>query len=316
MRDVFIKRLVELAENDPKILLITGDLGFKVLDEFIQKFPKRYLNAGIAEQNMAGMAAGLGMEGWTVFLYSIANFPSLRCFEQIRNDIVYHNANVKIISIGSGFSYGQLGMSHHGTEDVSILRTLPGMGILSPCDDWEMRRCTEFLTNEHGPFYLRVDKSSAETDPKNSSEFFNPRKLRLITDGNDATIIASGSILSEAVKAHHELLKLGITLRVYACHSLKPFDSDTLLKACKETGGIITLEEHTIEGGLGGIVAERIMDSGLYPKFFVRMGLNDMFAKVVGSQEYLRREYNIDCFNVVKTVIEGIRSKCAAQGVK
>lgn len=304
MRDTFLKRVVEIAENDPKILLVTGDLGFKVLDEFREKYPAQYLNAGIAEQNMAGMGAGLALEGWTVLLYSIANFPSLRCFEQIRNDIVYHNANVKVISIGSGFSYGQLGMSHHGTEDITIMRTLPGMTILSPCNDWEMTRCTEFLLSEKGPFYLRVDKSGALTAPINSGEIFSPGKLRLLRDGTDVSIISTGSIISEAMKAAEELATAGISVRVYSCHSLKPFDVDTLRQAASETAGLITLEEHTIDGGLGGIVAEILLEGEVRPGFFKRMGLPSMFAKVVGCQEYLRKEYKLDAMSVVEQVQE------------
>src|ERR1041385_4546417 len=137
MRNAFIQRLMQLAPHDPRLMLVTGDLGFGVLDEFSKKFPKQYLNAGVAEQNMTGVATGLALEGRIVFTYSIGNFPTLRCLEQIRNDAAYHGANVKVVAIGGGFSYGALGMSHHATEDLSIMRAIPGLTVVSPGDDWE-----------------------------------------------------------------------------------------------------------------------------------------------------------------------------------
>ena len=158
MRDQFIKTLLGEVEKNPNIILITGDLGFGVLNEFIKKYPNNFINAGVAEQNMTGIAAGLALEGKKVFTYSIANFPTMRCFEQIRNDVCYHNLDVNIISIGGGFSYGSLGMSHHATEDIAVMRTLPNLDVLSPSGLWEVEQATKFLTRSNGPGFLRLDR--------------------------------------------------------------------------------------------------------------------------------------------------------------
>src|SRR5882757_6882308 len=161
MRDHFVKRLSEMAETDSRITLMTGDLGFGVLTDFQKRFPKQFINAGVAEQNMTGLATGLALDGRTVFTYSIANFPTLRCLEQIRNDICYHEANVKVVAIGGGFSYGALGISHHATEDIAIMRSLPGMTVLCPGDVHEAIEATTIAYRTPGPCYLRLDKSAA-----------------------------------------------------------------------------------------------------------------------------------------------------------
>ena len=160
MRDHFVKRLCELAESDRRITLITGDLGFGVLNEFRQRFPRQFINAGIAEQNMTGLATGMALEGRIVFTYSIGNFSTLRCLEQIRNDACYHEANVKIVSVGGGFSYGALGISHHATEDLAIMRSLPGLTVVSPCGLWEAVQAAEAVTRTPGVCYVRIDKSA------------------------------------------------------------------------------------------------------------------------------------------------------------
>src|SRR6185312_9680119 len=156
MRDVFIRELTQIAAARPEVMLLTADLGFGVLEEFAQRFPKQFLNVGIAEQNMTGLGAGLALEGRIVFTYSIGNFPTLRCLEQIRNDACYHEANVKIVSVGSGMSYGPLGISHHATEDLSILRALPNIAIVSPCDDWETSNATKALAQWPGTALFRL----------------------------------------------------------------------------------------------------------------------------------------------------------------
>ena len=159
MRDNFIRILTELAPRRPELMLLTGDLEFGVLNEYITRFPRQFLNVGVAEQNLSGLAAGIAFEGYTVFTYSIGNFPTLRCLEQIRNDICYHDANVKIVSVGGGMSYGSVGFSHHCTEDLATLRSLPGMLVLSPGDLWEAAEASRYLVSHHGPAYLRLDKS-------------------------------------------------------------------------------------------------------------------------------------------------------------
>lgn len=301
MRDTFINTLTELAEQDPRVFLITADVGFGVLTDFAKRFPKQFVNVGIAEQNMTGIATGLALEGRIVFTYSIANFPTLRCLEQIRNNAAYHEANVKIVSIGAGFSYGQCGMSHHATEDLAIMRSMP-ITVLSPSDKWEAREATKTLLNTAGTCYLRLDKSCAETHI-NRQETFTVGKARRVLEGDDFSIIATGGILQEAIIAAKQLAKKNIYCRVVSMHSINPIDKAEIIDCAKNTGGIITLEEHTITGGLGSAVAEVCLDAGVMPKNFKRIGLDRCFSSIVGDQAYLRTHYHMD-FSAILDVIK------------
>lgn len=303
MRDHFVQRLTTLAAADPRIMLLTADLGYAVLTDFAAKFPKQFLNVGVAEQNMTSLATGLAIEGMIVFTYSIANFSTLRCLEQIRNDAAYHEANVKIVSVGSGFSYGALGMSHHATEDLSILRAIPGITIFSPCNLWEAMECTEAAVRTAGPCYLRLDKSAAG-GKEAPGEKFAVGEPRLRRQGSDIAIVATGGIVEEALSAAETLAKEGIQARVIGVHTLRPLDPKVILAAARETGAVITLEEHTVEGGLGGLVAETLLENGSAPRKFRRMGLRNGFSSIVGSQAYLRQRYGLDAAAVAKTARE------------
>jgi transketolase len=303
MRDTFIRELTELAADDPRIVLVTGDLGFGVLGDFARQYPRQFLNAGVAEQNMTGLATGMALEGRIVFTYSIANFPSLRCLEQIRNDAAYHDANVKIVSIGSGFSYGQLGISHHATEDISILRALPGLTVVSPADDWEVAGATRALVNTPGTCYLRLDKSKAPAT-HGANDKFRIGVARKVREGRDLTIVVTGGILAVALEVSDELSRsYGLTVRVLSMHTVKPLDIDAVVEAARGTGGVLTLEEHTVEGGLGSAVAEVLLERGAIPRAFARVGLRAGFSSVVGSQEYLRKVYGLDRCAVVTAAL-------------
>ena len=247
VRDAFLAELTTLAATDERVTLITGDLGFGVLTEFAERFPSQFINAGVAEQNMTGIAAGMALEGYKVNTYSIANFTTLRCLEQIRNDVCYHDADVTVVSVGGGFSYGQLGVSHFATEDLAILRALPNMTVVAPTDTWETRILTKQMSLQRGPKYLRLDKGSAGLPPDPSSVQLG--KIRTVRHGSDLTLIATGAILKEALAAAAELSDKGIEARVLAVHTVKPLDEVPLLAAAHETGGIVTVEEHTTLGG-------------------------------------------------------------------
>jgi transketolase len=308
VRDAFVKVLTELASSHAEIMLLTGDLGFGVLNEFAARFPRQLVNVGVAEQNMAGLAAGLALEGRTVFTYSIGNFPTLRCLEQIRNDICYHEANVKVVSVGGGMSYGPVGMSHHATEDLAILRSLAGMEVYAPTDLWEAAEATRHLVKSRGPAYLRLDKSAAPPT-KQEGERFQPGRIRVVREGVDATLVATGGIAGEAIKAADALAGQGIFCRVLSVCTVKPLDTETLKRAATETGGIVSIEEHTVEGGLGGAIAESLMEAGVAPEFFVRLGLRNTFSSVVGSQRYLRGVYQMDAPAIMKAVLKKLGMK-------
>lgn len=300
MRDRFIQRLCALADADPRVTLVTGDLGFGVLDEFRRRFPRQFINAGIAEQNMTGIAVGLALEGRTVFTYSIGNFPTLRCLEQIRNDACYHAANVKIVAVGGGFSYGALGVSHHATEDLAIMRSLPGVTVVAPGGLWEAAEAAEAAARTPGVCYVRLDKSAGADHPRCGTERFELGKARVIREGGDCTLVTTGGILGEALAAADLLESQQISARVISVHTLKPFDAQTVLQACRETGAVVTIEEHTLSGGLGSLVAETLLDHGTMPQRFRRLGLGSGFCSLVGGQEYLRRACGLDARSIAE----------------
>ncbi len=308
MRDHFIERLCELAEDNSRITLVTGDLGFGVFDDYRRRFPRQFINAGVAEQNMTGLATGLALEGRIVFTYSIGNFPTLRCLEQIRNDACYHEANVKVVAVGGGFSYGSLGISHHATEDLAIMRSLPDITVVSPCGFWETMEATEAILNTSGTCYLRLDKSAGDDAPRKKGEKYRIGKARTLRKGEDCAIIVTGGILEEVWQAANILESHGVSASIMSVHTIKPFDTETVLNACRETGTIITVEEHTICGGLGGIVAETLLDHGVHPTRFLRIGLEAGFSSIVGSQKYLRQRYGLDA-ETISTRIQNLLKK-------
>jgi transketolase len=301
MRTSFVRRLTDIAAADSRIFLITGDLGFGVLDDFQKRFPDQYLNAGVAEQNMSALAAGIALEGRIVFTYSIGNFPTLRCLEQLRNDVFYHGANVKVVSVGGGFSYGQLGMSHHATEDLSIMRALPGVVVCAPGSAFETRCVVDALVAREGPAYLRLERAAPDfaDDPAIPLAF---GKARVLREGADLTLIATGGIVAETVAAARQLELRGVNCRVLSIHSLKPFDSDAVLRAAEQTAGIVTIEENTVIGGLGAAVAEVCLEHSVRPGFFRRLGIDDRYVSVVGDQNFLRAHVGVDSASIVNAV--------------
>ena len=311
MRDTFIRILTKLTTINENIILLTGDLGFGVLDDFSRRFPKNYLNVGVAEQNMTGIAAGLALEGRIVFTYSIANFPTLRCLEQIRNDICYHDLNVNIISIGGGFSYGQLGMSHHATEDLSIMRSLPNLLTIAPTGLWETKEATKAIINNQSASYLRLDKSAGDdlpNDDENSK--YTIGKARLLRKGKDCTIIVAGGILEEVIEAVNFLEKKNISASIISMHTINPIDKDSIMRAYDQTNAIITVEEHALNGGLGSAVAECLFDAQLNNsnRKFLRIALENKFSSIVGDQKYLRKIYKMDSKSIYERILNLLTS--------
>lgn len=304
MSDTFVKTLIEAAKADKNIELITGDLGFGVLKPYWEELPDRFTNAGIAEQHMLSMAAGMSLEGKTAVVYSIGNFPTARALEQIRNDCAYHNLNVKIVCVGGGFVYGSLGMSHHATEDIAIMRALPNVTVLCPGDLVEAQAATRAMLCMQGTCYLRLGRGG-EQRIHNSIENFKIGRAIKIQDCTDkqykVAILSTGAILDEAYQAVCELAKQGIAVEQYSFPTVKPLDMETIIDGAKQYDYIFTLEEHNIIGGLGGAVAEVLAESGLQCRL-VRMGINDCYCATVGDQKYLREMYGISASAVVARV--------------
>jgi transketolase len=302
MRDAFVRALSELAAEDERIMLVNGDLGFGVLTGFIEQFPNQYVNAGVAEQNMTAIACGMALTGARAYTYSIGNFPTLRCLEQLRNDVCYHHADVTVVAVGGGFSYGQLGVSHFATEDLSVMRSLPGICVVAPSDPWQAYQLTRQLHDRGGPAYLRIDKGSAGL-PEDEVELGKARHAR---DGEDAVIFSTGAILSEAMSAAGALSEDGIEIRVIDVHTVKPLDVEVICAAAAECGRVFTLEEHVVAGGLGSAIAETCAEAGIALKSFRRIGIPDVFPDVVGDQAYLRSRYGLDAASIAEVVRKAV----------
>ncbi len=304
MRKVFAAQLLAEFKQNQRLMLLAGDLGYGVLEDIVKQCPRQYLNVGVAEQNMMGIATGLALEGYSVFVYSIANFPILRCLEQVRNDVCYHGANVKIVSIGGGFSYGGLGFSHHATEDLAIMRAMPYMTVVAPGDRFETAQATAVLARHVGPAYLRLDKldKSLPDSAAAGDTGFSLGKARVLRPGKDVTLMASGGIVFEALKAAELLAQEGVDCRVLSMHTVSPLDVDAVTKAARETRALVTVEEHTVTGGLGSAVAETCLEAAVLPHKFYRLGLRTGFATAVGSQEYLRKQYGMAAIHIQDTV--------------
>lgn len=300
MRDVFVKKLTEEIEKDPSIILSTADLGFGSFDEISSTFPDNFLNVGVAEQNMIGVASGMAMLGRKPFCYSIGNFPTLRCLEQIRNDASYHNLPVTIVGNGGGFSYGGLGVTHHATEDVSVLFSIPEVTILTPSSDGEVIKAVEYSCQNPGAKYLRLDKSSL--DHVSSSN--NLKALESLQEGKDLVIFCYGGIVAEAIKLSEMLkpLKVGI----FTVPILSAINNNLLIEAVRDTNHVISIEENSINGGLGALLATTFLEHNISLKYFKSFGIPRKFSEVVGDQEYMRRHFSIDAqsiFDIVKKVL-------------
>jgi len=305
LRTAFIEELTRLAEADPAITLVVGDLGFGVVVNFAERFPDQFLNAGIAEQSMTGIAAGLALSGRTVFTYSIANFPTLRCLEQIRNDLCYHDADVKIVAVGGGFAYGSLGATHHATEDLAVLRALPNLTVVAPGDTVEARLATRAIAEHRGPCYLRIGRAGEPTVHQDEPNFALGRAIQL-REGSDLTLISTGGMLQTAVHAADELAERGLSARVLSMHTIQPIDIEAIRRAATETGLIVTIEEHSIVGGLGAAVAE-VMAEAPTGTPLRRLGAPGRFASRVGSQEYMIRQAGLSKEAVVSSIEATLR---------
>lgn len=293
MRDAFTRALMREAAADPKLTLVTGDLGFGVLKPFWETYPDQFINAGIAEQAMTGLAAGLAREGRTVLTYSIGNFPTLRCLEQIRNDCAYHDANVKIVCVGGGFVYGSLGMSHHATEDMAVLRALPGVTVFTPGDPAEVEAVVPVMLRTPGTCYLRLGRGGEPTLHTEPVENWQMPQALTLRKGKDVALLSAGGILTQTVSAAEKLQARNVSAEVVSFPCLKPIDADKIRELAGRFRHIVTVEEHTIVGGFGSAVAEVLAESGAGCKLH-RIGMPDVYCCTVGTQQYLRGVYEMD----------------------
>jgi transketolase len=290
MRTAFINELILQARKNPNIFLVVGDLGFSVIEPFAEEFPDRYLNAGVAEQNMTTVAAGLASEGYHVFTYSIANFPTLRCFEQIRNDIAYHNLPVTVVAVGGGLAYGNLGYSHHAVQDIAVLRTLPNMNVLAPGDPGETRECVGWLAEHPGPSYLRIGKAGEKVLHDIRGIQHGPLRIRKGT--SDIALISTGGILDETLAAAESLSQMEKTVAVYSLPWLKPLDPQRL-KSLTHYRCLVAVEEHLPEGGLAAALREQLPNTVVHS-----VAVSESASGKVGSQSFLRKEAGVSSSHI------------------
>lgn len=307
MRTAFINTVIELARKDERIFLLTGDLGFSVFEKFQEEFPDRFFDIGVAEANMVGIAAGLALSEKIVFIYSIVPFVTMRCFEQIRNDICYQNLNVKIIGVGGGLCYGSAGMTHHSLVDIAIMRALPNMTVICPGDPIEAEMATKLATSHQGPIYIRLGKSHEPKVHLNIPNFKIGKGIT-IRNGSDVTIIATGNILYNAKCITDKLINEGLDVRLISIHTVKPLDRSIILESAQETKVIFTIEEHSLIGGLGSAVAEVLAETDSKKVLFRRFALPDRYLKDIGSQEYLRGKNALSIDQIANSILEQYNS--------
>ena len=306
MRAAFVRGLTAAARRDPRVMLLTSDLGFKIFDEFAGEFPGRFLNVGVAESNMIGVAAGLALGGMCPFAYSIAPFATLRCLEHVRNDVCYHKVAVTIVGLGGGYSYGHNGPTHHSLEDIAVMRALPNMSVVCPGDPVEVEQAVIAAAAHGSPVYLRIGRAG---DPvvHSGTGRFEIRRAITLRDGRDCTLISTGNMLPIAVEISDRLRADSIACRVLNMHTVKPLDEAALRACAGETRSLFTLEEHSRIGGLGSAIAEwTAMNRVSCPLHL--FGADDAFASCTGSQAYLRAL----CGLTVEHVAESIASRLAS----
>jgi transketolase len=296
MREAFVETLLEEAKKDENIILITGDLGFGVLDNFHRELPNQFINSGVNEQSMMGMAAGIASTGKRVFVYSIGNFPTLRCLEQIRNDICLMNNSVVVVSVGAGYSYGPQGYTHHALEDIAVMRSLPNIDVVVPSDPIETKLVTKLLANSASPSYLRLGKSNEKQIFNNDLKVLNG-KFNEVISGDSGTILFVGSVGTIAVKAAEELKKLNISVSVASALFVSNLDA-TYINLAARKGPIISLEENSIRGGFGSALLEFLNTN----RITANVGLvasNQHDLSQIGDQDFLRISNGISVDEVI-----------------
>ncbi len=285
MRTETINVLTAYAREHPDVMLLTADLGYSVLERFAEALPKQFVNTGVCEQAMAGIAAGLALSGRRVVLYSIANFPTLRCLEQLRNDVCHHNLPVIVIAVGGGLAYGAQGYTHHGVEDLGIMAMLPNMAVACPADPHEAMALLPQLLERGGPGYLRLGRSGEPRLHDDGAEIALGRAIWL-RRGAAIALLATGPILGRALHAADALALRGISASVASFHTVSPLDASAVIEAGSRHRAVLTIEEHVVEGGFGSRVADALMMAGLAPRFG-KFGVTNALRGRIGSQTWL-----------------------------
>ncbi len=300
MRDVFFDKLYEIAKKDRQVILLSDDFGAPSLDKFRKDFSSQYINTGIAEQNMVTTAAGLALGGKIVYMYAIAPFVTLRCYEQIKLDLCCMNLHVTALGVGAGFAYNTAGSTHHATEDIAIMNALPGMTILNPSDNVMVAACAEISYKNPGPKYIRFDREKPMTIYDENTDFSNG--VASLKEGKDLCIISTGMMIHRAFNVAHELSKHFIDAGIVDLYRIKPINAELLLKIIGRSRRIVTIEENLINGGIGSIVAGVLVDDDVTLPL-KRIAIPDKYCFKYGSREYIYKLYGLDTDSIVKKIL-------------
>lgn len=310
MRTAFVQTLVSIARQDPRVVLLTADLGFSVVEPFAQQFPDRFYNVGVAEQNMMGLATGLAESGLIPFAYSIVTFASLRAYEFVRNGPIAHRLPVRIVGVGGGFDYGTAGITHYGLEDLGVMRMQPGITVIAPADSHQASAALWATWDLPGPVYFRVGKDDGRSVDGLSGKFRLGR-AELVRSGAELTLIVAGGLAADAVAAADELATLGVDCSVLVVSSLNPAPSADLLDAVGRSRAVLTVEAHYVSGALGSLVAEVIAESGLGCRL-VRCGVRGTPLEGVGSTAHMNDVYGLSAGQLVQIALRTLHESSGA----
>ncbi|OUW59348.1 MAG: transketolase [Candidatus Pelagibacter sp. TMED197] len=305
MRNAFAEQIYDSANANDNVVLLSGDIGNKVFDNFKKSFPKRFYNCGISEQNMTSVATGLAMSGLNPVTYSIAPFNTIRCLEQIRTGVAYHNVPVIIIGVGAGLAYAELGPSHHSCEDISFVRTIPNMTVLCPADRWEVKASLKAAIQSNKPTYIRIGKKGEQVvHKKEITNFKIGKPIKIKSGEKKVCILSTGNIMPEILNTSDQLNKYKINPAVYSFHTIKPLNSSFLKRIFKQFDLIVTAEEHSIIGGLGSSISEWMVDHNIIEKKLLKIALPDKFFKLSGSHKFARDKLGISSNKILKKILK------------
>jgi len=301
VRVAFADEITRLSGSDPRVVLLSGDIGNRLFESFKRQNGERFFNCGVAEANMMGVAGGMALSGLRPIIYTITPFATTRCYEQIRIDACYHNVPVTIVGTGSGLCYAELGPTHHSCEDLAIMRMLPNMTVLAPADEVELRQCLRAALQQSGPVYIRIGKKGEAVTPKRSDDFEIGRSIT-VQDGSDVCLLSTGILLPTVMEAATALSALGVSVRVESFHTIKPLDQGTLSEVFSSCSVVGVVEEHNKNGGLGGSIAEWLSSQPSMNGRMISFGTGDEFMHEVGSQSYAREKYGLTAENICREV--------------
>ncbi|MGM4932787.1 transketolase family protein [Tardiphaga sp. 619_E2_N8_5] len=306
MRNAFADELTKLGNEDPRVVMLSGDIGNRLFDKFKDKHPSRFFNCGVAEANMMGVAAGMAMNGLRPVAYTITPFVTTRCLEQIRTDVCYHEAPVTIVAVGAGLAYAGLGPTHHACEDISFLRSIPNMVVICPGDAHEVRGALRAAMKQDQPVYIRMGKKGEPVVHAGPVADFEIGKAITIVEGTDVCLLSTGNMLPEVVEAAHKLKEQRISAKVVSFHTVKPLDEACLKDAFGKFKLVATIEEHSLIGGFGAAVSEWLADTATAPKKFLRFGTPDAFFKKSGEQEYAREMLGLSAHQIADKIAHAL----------